>query len=120
MSSLVNRLRANIKHKVKIHPLYSLDVAYKKALDYEKFLPVVPRRAPFNLDTRLSLPNTFSRSHPSTQLVDTTSPSSSSPSISSTSLAKTTTPASSSVHTFTSQIECHYYHAKSHIASCCP
>jgi len=44
VSKFVSGLRADVKREVKIHPLYSLDVAYKKTLDYEKYLSVVPRR----------------------------------------------------------------------------
>jgi len=34
VSKFVNGLRAYIKQEVKVHTLYSLSVAYKKALDY--------------------------------------------------------------------------------------
>ena len=61
--SFVIGLRENIKREVKAHPLYSLNVAYQKGLDYEKYLRVVLRRVPFNPDIHPSRPRTFPRSH---------------------------------------------------------
>jgi len=59
MSRFFNGLRADTKREVKVHPLYSVDVAYQKTLDYKKYLRVIPKRVPFNLDTHPSRPNTF-------------------------------------------------------------
>ena len=42
VSRFVNCLRADIKREIKVHPLYSLNIAYQKAFDYEKDLRVVP------------------------------------------------------------------------------
>ena len=119
VSSFVNSLIVDIKRVVKIQPLYFLNVAYQKALNYEKYLRVILMCVPFSLDTRPSHPSTFPRSHSSTQPVNSASPSGSTPSASSTSLAKITL-ASSSACLFTSQIECHYCHVKGHIVSRCP
>jgi len=116
----VTSLRADIKHEVKVHPLYFLDVAYQKALDYKKYLCIIPRHILFNPYTRPSHPSTFPRSHPSTQPINTTLPSGSTFGASFTSLAKTTLHISSSDRLFTTQIECHYYHAKGYIVSRCP
>ena len=118
-SIFINSLREYIKREAKVYPLFSLDVAYQKVLDYEKYLRITPRYIPFNLDTLSSLPITFLRSHPSIQPINTALPSRSTPNASSTSLAKTTTPASSSACPFTSQIECQHCHAKGYIASRC-
>ena len=117
VSRFVNGLKVYIK-QVKVHPLYSLDVTYKKALDCEKYFCVIPRHVPFNLDTRPSCPSIFPRSHLSTQPINTTSPLGSTPSASSTSMVKTTIPASSSARPVTSQIKCYNCHAKDHITSC--
>ena len=61
--SFVIGLKANIKREVKAHPLYSLNVAYQKGLDYEKYLRVVLWRVPFNPHIHPSHPRTFPRSH---------------------------------------------------------
>ena len=115
----VNGLRADIKCEVKVYRLYSLDVAYQKALEYEKYFRIIPRCVHFNSDTHPSHPSTFPRSHP-TKPVNTASPLRSTPGASSTNLAKIKTPASPSAHHFTSQIKCYHCHVKGHIASHCP
>jgi len=116
--SFVIGLRANFKREVKAHPLYSLNVAYQKGLDYEKYLRVVLRRVPFNLDIHPSRPRTFPRSH----LVPNLSTLHHHYDLlfSSTRLAKITIPVSSSTRPFTSQIDCYHCHATSHIICHCP
>ena len=54
------------------------------------------------------------------QLVIPIPPSGFAPSAPSTSLVRKTSPISSSTYPFTSQIECHHYHVKGHIAFRCP
>ena len=71
-------------------------------------------------DTCLNRLDTFPRSTSSTQHVSPIPPLGSTPSAHSTSLVKNTPLASSSTRLFTSQIECHYCHARGHIASHCP
>ena len=65
----VNDLRADIKREVKVHPLYSLDAAYQKVLDYEKYLRVILACVSFNPDIRPSRSSIFLRSHSSTHLL---------------------------------------------------
>lgn len=66
LSRFMNDLRANIKHELKLQLSYSLDIAYKKTLDYEKYLRTIPRHSSFTPDTRSSCSDTFPRSSPNT------------------------------------------------------
>jgi len=44
--------------RFKVYPLYFLDIAYQKALNYEKYLRVFPKHVPFSLYTHPSHSNT--------------------------------------------------------------
>ena len=120
VSRFVNGLRAYIKLELKLQLPYSLDIAYQKALNYEKYFLVVLRRISFTLDTWLSRLGTFPRSTSNTQIVIPIPPLGFAPSAPFTSLVRKTSPISSSTYPFTSQIECHHYHVKGHIAFRCP